>query len=101
MNTVTNEQIEKIMSASEIHVATIGDKTTMVRVVLPNGFELIETSSCVAPSNYDEKIGYECAMKRIVDHLWELEGYRLAWTLKALEGYTLTEAIREAEASDG
>ena len=88
MNTVTNEQIEKIVAASEIHVAKVGDKTTLVRMVLPDGFELLESSSCVDPANYDEAIGYECAMKRIVDHLWELEGYRLAWKLK------------EAEASD-
>lgn len=77
-NTVTQERIEQLLKAADVEYTTIGDKTTLVRVVLENGYELIETSSCVDPANYDEEIGRDCAMSRIIDKLWELEGYVLA-----------------------
>lgn len=34
---------------------TMGDRTTVVRCVLRNGFEIVESSSCVDPKNYSEK----------------------------------------------
>ena len=56
-----------------------GGKTTLVRVRTLSGFEQIETSSCVDPSNYDEKIGTECCMKRIEDTIWKCLGFVLQW----------------------
>jgi hypothetical protein len=76
-NTVTIEQIDKIISSAEVHTQTIFDKTTVVTVKLENGFVITESSSCVDPANYDEIMGYEICMKRIINKLWELEGYRL------------------------
>lgn len=80
-NTVTQAQIENLVKESLIEYTTLGDRTTLVRMILPNGFELIEASSCVDPANYDVEIGREVAMNKIVEHLWELEGYRLACEL--------------------
>ena len=76
-NTVTKEQIQALWNASEVDVETKFNKTTIVTVKLPNGFILVESSSCVNPTNYDEKIGYEICVNRIENKLWELEGYRL------------------------
>ena len=56
---------------------TLGDKTTIVRATLRNGFEIVETSSCVSPENYDERIGQELCMKKIKDKVWELLGFLL------------------------
>ena len=61
----------------ETHVDTIGEKTTLVRVTLRNGFELVEASSCVDKTNYDEKIGAEICMKKIKDKIWFLLGFLL------------------------
>ena len=80
-NTVTKERIDQLIADSLTEQSTIGSKTTFVRLILPCGFELTETSSCVDPANYDPEIGKEICMKRITDRLWQLEGYRLAWQL--------------------
>lgn len=61
----------------EKHIWTLGEKTTMVRVVLKNGFEIIESSSCVDKSNYDEEIGTEICLKKIEDKIWYLLGFLL------------------------
>lgn len=60
---------------------TIGEKTTLVRCVLRNGFEIIETSGCVDAKNYDETMGEEICMRKIKDKIWFLLGFLLqtAW----------------------
>ena len=66
---------------SYIEASTVGYKTTMVRCVLRNGFEIIETSACVDARNYDQKLGEEICMKKIKDKIWYLLGFLLqtAW----------------------
>lgn len=48
----------------ETHVSTLGDRTTLVRCVLVNGFEIIESSACVDPLNYNEYMGAEICMEK-------------------------------------
>ena len=62
---------------SYIETSTVGYKTTMVRCVLRNGFEIIETSACVDAQNYDQKLGEEICMKKIKDKIWYLLGFLL------------------------
>lgn len=76
-NTVTYEQIKGIMDNSVIEVQTVLDKCTVVTCQLPNGFIIVESSACVDPANYDEKLGAEICLKRIEKKVWELEGYKL------------------------
>ena len=66
---------------SYIETTTMGDRTTVVRCVLRNGFEIVESSSCVDPKNYSEKMGEEICMGKIKDKIWELLGFLLqtAW----------------------
>lgn len=75
--TVTPEQVEGIISNSNINVSTILGKCTVVTAELPNGFILVEDSACVDPANYNEEIGKEICMQRIRNKVWELEGYKL------------------------
>lgn len=60
---------------------TMGNRTTVVRCVLRNGFEIVESSSCVDPKNYSEDMGHDICMKKIKDKIWELLGFLLqtAW----------------------
>lgn len=60
---------------------TMGDRTTVVRCVLRNGFEIVESSSCVDPKNYSEEMGRNICMTKIKDKIWELLGFLLqtAW----------------------
>lgn len=77
MNCVTQEQIDSLLKNATIEVQTILNKCTIVIVQLKNGFILTESSACVDPANYDEKIGAEICLEHIENRLWELEGYAL------------------------
>lgn len=76
-NTVTQEDIDTILEGAEIIVETIFDKCTLVSVKLANGFILTESSACVDKANYDVNVGKEICLERIINKLWELEGYKL------------------------
>jgi hypothetical protein len=76
-NTVTQEQVDEILNSSKKWVQTIWNKTTMVAVHLPNGFVIVESSSCVDPNNYDVKLGEQICLDRIKNKIWELSGYAL------------------------
>lgn len=84
-NKLTQNDIDRMVDASEVHVQTIGEKTTLVRVVLPTGFELVEASACVDPENYSEKYGAEICMEKIKDRLWFLMGFTLQWAHAGLK----------------
>ena len=76
-NSVTQEDIDNLIKNATVKVETILDKCTVVVVQLENGFILTDSSACVDPVNYDEKIGVEICLEHIENRLWELEGYAL------------------------
>ena len=76
-NSITQEDIDRLLSEAEVGVATVHEKCTMVSVKLKNGFVITEASACVDPVNYNPEAGFEICMDRIADKLWELEGYAL------------------------
>lgn len=78
IRTVTQEQIDNILSNSEFEkFHRVFGKQCIVVALLPNGFTIVGESACVDPNNYDETIGYNLAMKDIENQLWMLEGYLL------------------------
>ena len=76
-NTITQTDIDNIIAKSQIKVQTVFAKCTIVSVQLPNGFVLVESSSCVDPINYSEAMGTSICIEKIKNKLWELEGYKL------------------------
>ena len=72
---ISAEMVERFIDHHE--TVTMGGKTTVVRAVLKNGFEIVESSSCVSAENYDEKLGEEICMERIMNKVWELLGFLL------------------------
>ena len=66
--------------------STIGEKTTLCRAVLVNGFELIESSSCVSRENYDQTIGAAICEKKIRDKVWVLLGFLLQTATMGVKG---------------
>lgn len=84
-NALTQNDIDSILEASEFYVDTIGQKTTLVRVVLPTGFELVEASACVDPANYSEQVGADICLEKIKDRLWNRMGFVLQWAHKGLK----------------
>lgn len=61
----------------DVQVITMGEKNTVVRATLVNGFEIVESSACVDPANYDESLGAEICMGKIKDKVWFLLGFLL------------------------
>jgi len=78
---ITEEQVKALIEASTIEDTKLGAKSTVVSVTLPNGFVIIQSSSCVDPENYDHELGKKLCLDRIRDKIWELEGYRLQSSL--------------------
>ena len=74
---VKKEDIDSILSQTLISVEKYGDKTTILKATLPNGFVVVESSSCVDPKNFNMSIGEQICMKKLEDKIWELEGYKL------------------------
>jgi len=56
----------------------LGKKTTICFLTLQNGFEIVGTSACVDPANFDEEKGRYWARKEAFNKIWPLEGYALA-----------------------
>ena len=56
----------------------------MVVATLVNGFEIIETSSCVDKSNYNEQLGAEICIERIKNKVWELLGFLLQTAINGI-----------------
>lgn len=73
---ITNKQINDSIIKSQYHV--FGD--TMVTVcclTLENGFNVIGSSACADPDNFDKKVGRTIAYDNARQEIWKLEGYLL------------------------
>lgn len=86
---ISAEMVERFIHHHE--TVTMGGKTTVVRAVLKNGFEIVESSSCVSAENYDEKLGEEICMERIRNKVWELLGFLLQTAVGGVSGEAAAE----------
>lgn len=57
------------------HYSKLGVKTSVCTITLDNGFEVIGTSSCINPADYDAKMGAESSYENAFEKLWELFGF--------------------------
>ena len=85
-NKITDRDIHNILAKTLIKTKKYGDKTAVLMATLPNGFEIVTSSSCVDPKNFDMKIGEEICMKKLENKICELEGYRLQCELSKKGG---------------
>lgn len=81
---ISQEMVDDFIAATE--VTTMGDKCTVVRAVLRNGFEIVESSACVSAENYDEKLGADICMEKIKDKVWFLLGFLLQTAVNGVDG---------------
>lgn len=81
---ISQKMVDDIID--DVGVATLGEKTTVVHATLLNGFEIVESSSCVSPENYDEATGAEICEHRISDKVWELLGFLLQTAVNGVRG---------------
>lgn len=55
----------------------LGRKTTVVVLILRNGFEIVGESSCVEVDNYDHDLGVRLATERAREKVWMVLGFLL------------------------
>lgn len=63
----------------------LGEKTTVVFDTTITGFDIIGTSACVNPNNYDHAIGEGIARRDIKDKIWGHLGFVLQWAINGLK----------------
>lgn len=63
----------------------MGEKTTVAKATLINGFEMVDGSSCVDPRNYNEELGTKICVGRMRDKVWMLLGFVLQWAHKGIK----------------
>ncbi len=90
---ISAEMVERFIDHHE--TVTMGGKTTVVRAVLKNGFVIVESSSCVSAENYDEKLGEEVCMERIMNKVWELLGFLLQTAVGGVSGVPALDLPKE------
>lgn len=74
---ITIQDLE--LEIQTIEYMRIGQKTTVCLITMANGFEVVGTSACVDPNEYNAEIGERLAKDKALDKVWELEGYRAQW----------------------
>lgn len=95
---ISQQMVDDFIVARE--VTTMGNKCTVVRAVLRNGFEIVESSACVSAANYDETLGAEICMKKIKDKIWFLLGFLLQTAVTGIDRRAAQDAF-EAELAEG
>lgn len=68
----------------DYEVFTKKNKITIVIATLVNGFTIVESSACVDPKNYDEKIGAAMCKERIKNQVWNHLGFLLQTAYKGI-----------------
>lgn len=74
---ILKEDVENFIT--DVHVTTIGEKTTVANAHTRSGFDIVRHSSCVDPKNYSEELSKQYAMEEVVNDLWAHLGFVLQW----------------------
>lgn len=68
-----------------IEVITLSDVTTVVRAVLRNGFEIVESTSCISDDAYDEHQRAQMCLERIKNKVEMLLGFLLQTAVHGIQ----------------
>ena len=74
-NTIEENNVHDFVK--EIEYMQWGDKTTIAKATLHNGFIITESSSCVDPANFNMDIGSSICKERIYNEVWRMLGFLL------------------------
>lgn len=73
---LTQTDVDNLIAKADFHV--FPDTTvTACCLTLKNGYNVVGTSACVDPANFDEVLGRVLARKDAAQKIWALEGYAL------------------------
>jgi hypothetical protein len=87
-NIICQDDVDNFIGSTTVNTLNIGGapKSTLVSVILKNGFVMHETSPCVDPANYDEQVGADICVKRIKDKVWGYLGFMLQCGVSGFKG---------------
>lgn len=83
-NTITECIVDEFID--DIESSKLGERTTLVKVTLKNGFIITETSSAVSADNFDMEIGKRICLSKIKDKIWEFLGFLLITAKNGVDG---------------
>jgi hypothetical protein len=79
-STVTEDLLKsKIVGES---YSRMGIKTTICVLTMANGFEVVGTSACVDPTNFNYDLGKKLAYENAFNKIYELESYQMHTALR-------------------
>ena len=81
---ISETDIVNFYARGKEELSTIGQKTTLLNVTLPTGYNIVEASSCVDPKHYSQEIGAQICTEHIKNQLWPHFGFMLQWAQKGL-----------------
>jgi len=62
---IPDEDLEAVIDAADVTTQKIMEKTTIMGAKLPNGYELVVSSSCVDPQDFDPELGRSICRDRL------------------------------------
>lgn len=74
MPKITTEYLETLIAAT-IYTRQ-GRKTTICVLILRSKFEIVGSSACLNPEDFDEELGRKYAYEDAMKKLWDYEAYR-------------------------
>ena len=74
-DSISQSDVDSFILDSE--VVKMGEKTTVARFTMINGFDSVESSACVSPENYNEEIGADICKERVKNYIWNHLGFLL------------------------
>ena len=81
---ISQEMVDNFIVGAQ--TMKMGEKTTVVRAVCRNGFDIVLSSSCVSAENYSEEMGRKICMKNIEKEVWHLLGFLLQTAVSGVAG---------------
>lgn len=68
------DQDKQLLELIEKHeFLKVGKKTTVCLMTLKNGFEILTSSSCVNPDDYDQEVGEKISYRKALDRLSDVQ----------------------------
>lgn len=86
---VTEQAVENNIAKCDFHVFP-GTTVTVCCLTLRNGFNVVGSSACVHPANFDRELGERIARDKAVNHVWELLGFKLREVLSTVGEVVIT-----------
>lgn len=102
MGAVLEENVKKAIA--KIEYVKLGKKTTVGLCTLVNGFEIVETSSCVKEETYSQAMGEAIVKERLYHRVFEFLGFKaqdVAAKKGKGKGKTKEVEVSEDEAFNG